>query len=565
MDAQRNGRPERNGRPDFSGLLELSGPFDEATLTRLANEFFTALPGEPDGLPGLAAPAPEPPAAPPETPGSPAAPTAAMLASVPDSLDDPAITVHTWPQQAAAPLRAVEPATPSGPTGPGWPGGGPAGRYPPPPGAEFYFLDPSGPQAAAAPVTGSSPARFDVAAVRHDFPILGERVNGHPLVWLDNAATTQKPQEVIDRLARYYAHENSNIHRGDHELAERSTEAYEDARDAVARFLGAPSSEDIVFVRGATEGINLVAQSWGRQHVRAGDEIVLSHLEHHANIVPWQLLAEQAGATLRVIPVDDSGQIILDEYRALLTDRTRLVAIAHVSNALGTILPLPEVIGPAHEAGARVLVDGAQAVSHMPVDVQGLDADFYVFSGHKVFGPTGIGALYGKPEVLDAMPPWQGGGNMIRNVTFEHTAYQPPPARFEAGTPSIADAVGLGTALRYVDRIGRADIASYEHELLCYAIRALADVPGLRLVGTAPDKASILSFVLDGYRPEDVGSALNDAGIAVRAGHHCAQPVLRRYGLAATVRAALALYNTYPEVDALAAVLHRLAAQRARV
>ena len=352
---------------------------------------------------------------------------------------------------------------------------------------------------------------------------------------------------MIDRLAYFHAHENSNVHRGAHELAARTTQAYEDARETVASFLGAPSSDDIVFVRGATEAINLVAQSWGRKYVSSGDEIVVSCLEHHANIVPWQLLAAERGATLRVIPVDDSGQIILEEYRRLLTDRTRMVAVAHVSNALGTVLPLREVIDAAHQAGAAVLVDGAQAVSHLPVDVQALDADFYVFSGHKVFGPTGIGALYGKADVLEEMPPWQGGGNMIRNVTFERSLYQPPPVRFEAGTASIADAAGLGAALAYVERIGRANIASYEHDLLGYATQALEAVPGLRLIGTAPGKAGILSFVLDGYRPEDVGSALNAEGIAVRAGHHCAQPILQRFGLTATVRAALAMYNTHAE------------------
>jgi len=366
---------------------------------------------------------------------------------------------------------------------------------------------------------------------------------------------------VIDRLAHFYAHENSNIHRAAHELAARASDAYEQARATAARFLGAPSSDDIIFVRGATEAINLVAQSWGRMQVKAGDEIVISYLEHHANIVPWQMLAEEKGATLRVVPVDDSGQILLDEYRRLLTERTRLVAVAHVSNALGTIVPVREVVEAAHDAGACVLIDGAQAVSHLPVDVQALDPEFYVFSGHKVFGPTGIGALYGKTEVLEAMPPWQGGGNMIRNVTFERTVYGPPPTRFEAGTASIADAVGLGTALEYVERIGRANIARYEQELFEYATQALEAVPGLRLIGTAPDRASILSFVLDGYRPEDVGSALNQEGIAVRAGHHCAQPILRRYGLASTVRAALAIYNTHAEIDQLAAALHRLAAR----
>ena len=475
-------------------------------------------------------------------------------------------------------LPAVNPAAP---VLPGGPGTAASGLHAPSGGQGFYFIGRSPQDGVHSPLTAPGPAwtetpgalatpglpgaphSYDVDAIRRDFPILAEHVNGHRLIWLDNAATTQKPQEVIDRLTRFYCHENSNVHRGAHELATRATEAYEDARASVAQFLGAPSPDDIIFVRGATEAINLVAQSWGRAHIHAGDEIVVSCLEHHANIVPWQLLTEERGAKLRVIPVDDSGQIILDEYRRLLTDRTRLVAIAHVSNALGTIVPLREVIDAAHSAGARVLVDGAQAVAHTPVDVQQLDPDFYVFSGHKVYGPTGIGALYGKSSVLDTMPPWQGGGNMIRNVTFERTSYQPPPARFEAGTGSIADAAGLATAIGYVERIGRANIARYEHELLGYATRALTAVPGLRLVGTAPDKAGILSFVLDGYRPEDVGSALNASGIAVRAGHHCAQPILRRYGLAATVRAALAMYNTHAEIDALASALRALRAERA--
>ena len=426
------------------------------------------------------------------------------------------------------------------------------------PGMPGALATPGMPGALATPGMPGAPHSYDVDAIRRDFPILAEHVNGHPLVWLDNAATTQKPQQVIDRLTHFYCHENSNVHRGAHELATRATEAYEDARASVAKFLGAPSPDDIVFVRGATEAINLVAQSWGRAHIHAGDEIVVSYLEHHANIVPWQLLTEERGAKLRVIPVDDSGQIILDEYRRLLTERTRLVAIAHVSNALGTIVPLREVIDAARSAGARVLVDGAQAVAHTPVDVQQLDPDFYVFSGHKVYGPTGIGVLYGKSGVLDTMPPWQGGGNMIRNVTFERSSYQPPPARFEAGTGSIADAAGLATAIGYVERIGRANIARYEHELLGYATRALTAMPGLRPVGTASDKAGILSFVLDGYRPEDVGSALNASGIAVRAGHHCAQPILRRYRLGATVRAALAMYNTHEEIDALASALRAL-------
>ncbi len=534
----------------------LNGLPDEATLTRLANELFAALPGEAAGLGGRggsAGPAPSEKLA---------SPAATVLTNIPDSLEESGITVHATPRHEAAPgwqTMALAPTVPAGL------GDVLSDPYAPLRAQEFYFLDPLQAGRPAVPATRwPSRTSFDVEAVRRDFPILAETVNGHQLVWLDNAATTQKPREVIDRLARFYAHENSNIHRAAHELAARATQAYEDARDTVARFLGAPAAEDIVFVRGTTEAINLVAQSWGRTYVGSGDEIVLSHLEHHANIVPWQLLAHERGATLRVIPVDDSGQVILDEYRNLLSPRTRLVAVAHVSNALGTVLPLAEIIAAAHDAGAAVLVDGAQAVSHMPVDVRELDTDFYVFSGHKVFGPTGIGALYGKPDVLDSMPPWQGGGNMIRNVTFERTVYQPPPTRFEAGTASIADAVGLAAALAYVERIGRESIAGYEHDLLGYATRALEAVPGLRMVGTAPGKAGILSFVLDGYRPEEVGSALDCEGIAVRAGHHCAQPILRRFGLEATVRAALALYNTYTEVDQLAAALHRLAGQRAR-
>jgi len=448
---------------------------------------------------------------------------------------------------AAAPAAALAGFTGAGP---GWDAATP----------EFYFVDTPGHGGPAVPgVPGGGRFPLDADAIRRDFPILAERVNGHQLIWLDNAATTQKPQQVIDRLVRFYTHENSNIHRADHELAARATDAYEDARATVASFLGAPSADDIVFVRGTTEAINLVAQSWGRQHIGAGDEIVISCLEHHANIVPWQLLASERGAVLRVIPVDDSGQIILEEYRKLLTDRTRLVAVTHVCNALGTIVPVREVIEAAHTAGARVLVDGAQAVSHMPVDVRALDTDFYAFSGHKVFGPTGIGVLYGKAEVLESMPPWQGGGNMIKNVTLERTDFQPPPTLFEAGTAAIADAAGLGTALAYVDRIGRATIAGYEQDLLGYATGALQAVPGLRLVGTAADKAAIISFVLAGYRPQEVGSALNSEGIAVRAGHHCAQPILRRFGLDATVRVALAMYNTNAEVDLLAAALHRLA------
>jgi cysteine desulfurase/selenocysteine lyase len=434
----------------------------------------------------------------------------------------------------------------------------------------FYFLDaprtpifdrvrdpagvPGGPGVGAA-----AHPPFDVNAIRRDFPILQERVNGKPLIWFDNAATTQKPQAVIDRLAYFYAHENSNIHRAAHELAARATDAYEKARQTVARFLGASSAEEIVFVRGATEAINLVAKSWGARHIGADDEIVVTHLEHHANIVPWQQLCADKGAKLRVIPVDSSGQVLLEEARRIIGERTKLVAVTQVSNALGTVVPVQELVALAHRAGACALVDGAQSVSHLRVNVQALDADFFVFSGHKIFGPTGIGVVYGKRAVLEDMPPWQGGGNMIADVTFERTVFQEPPSRFEAGTGNIADAVGLGTALEYLERVGIENVARYEHDLLEYATAGLKTVPGLRLIGTAQDKASVESFVLDGYKTEQVGTALNREGIAVRAGHHCAQPILRRFGLETTVRASLAFYNTCEEVDTMVAALKRLA------
>ena len=387
-------------------------------------------------------------------------------------------------------------------------------------------------------------------------------MNGKQLVWFDNAATTQKPQSVIDRLAYFYAHENSNIHRAAHTIAGRATDAYEGARDTVRRFIGAGSTDEIIFVRGTTEGINLVAKSWGVQNVGEGDEIIVSHLEHHANIVPWQQLASQTGAKLRVIPVDDSGQVRLDEYQKLLSSRTKIVAVTQVSNALGTVVPVQEIVAMAHRAGARALVDGAQSVSHMRVDVQQIDADFFVFSGHKLFGPTGIGAVYGKREVLEDMPPWEGGGNMISDVTFERTVFQPPPGRFEAGTGNIADAVGLGAAIDYVTRLGIENIGRYEHELLAYATSVLQPVPGVRLIGTAKDKASVLSFVLKGYETEEVGRALNEEGIAVRSGHHCAQPILRRFGVESTVRPSLAFYNTRDEVDRMVSVVRRLSARR---
>jgi cysteine desulfurase/selenocysteine lyase len=399
---------------------------------------------------------------------------------------------------------------------------------------------------------------FDAASIRRDFPSLEERVNGKPLIWLDNAATTQKPTSVIDRLSYYYSHENSNIHRAAHELAARATDAYEAAREKVRRFLNAPSTKEIIFVRGATEGINLIAQSWGRQNVHKGDEIVITWLEHHANIVPWQTLCSETGARLRVAPVDDSGQVLLDEYHKLLGPRTRLVSFAQVSNALGTVTPAQEMIELAHRYGAKVLLDGAQAVSHMQVDMQAYDCDFYVFSGHKVFAPTGIGVVFGKFDILENTQPWQGGGNMIQDVTFEKTTYQPPPGRFEAGTGNIADAVGLGAAIDYLNRIGMVNVSRHEHDLLVYATEKLLRIPGLRLIGTAREKAGVLSFVLDGYCTEDVGAALNREGIAVRAGHHCAQPILRRFGVESTVRPSLALYNTCDDIDALVAAIWNL-------
>lgn len=425
-----------------------------------------------------------------------------------------------------------------------------------------YFLPGRETLPSAKGVPGMSAPPFDVNRYKSDFPILRERVNGRPLIWLDNAATTQKPRHVIERLGYFYEHENSNIHRAAHELAARATDAYESARKKVQRFLNARSPNEIVFVRGTTEAINAVAKSWGEQNLKTGDEIIISHLEHHANIVPWQQLASRNGASLKVIPVDDDGQIILEEYGKLLGPRTRIVSITQVSNALGTITPVKVIVDMAHQAGARVLVDGAQAVSHMRADVQLLDCDWYVFSGHKVFGPTGIGVLYGKEDQLNQTEPWQGGGNMISDVTFEHTQYQQAPSRFEAGTGNIADAVGLGAAIDYVNMIGIENIGHYEHYLLQYATRLLRDVPGLRLIGTAPEKAGVLSFVLEGYRTEDVGSALNQEGIAVRSGHHCAQPILRRFGVESTVRPSLALYNTCADIDVLVSVLHKLRSDR---
>jgi cysteine desulfurase / selenocysteine lyase len=399
---------------------------------------------------------------------------------------------------------------------------------------------------------------LDVEKIRADFPVLKQTIHGKPLVYLDNAATAQKPLAVIEAIRKFHEVDCANIHRGVHELSQRSTAAYEETRSKTKRFLNARSRTELIFVRGTTEGINLVASSWGRKNIKAGDEIVISALEHHSNIVPWQILCEEKDAKLRVIPMNERGELILEEYEKLLNPRTRLVALAHVSNALGTINPAREMIAMAHRAGALALVDGAQAAPHMKVDVQALDADFYAFSGHKVFGPTGIGILYGKAKLLNAMPPYQGGGDMIRTVTFEKTTYADLPYKFEAGTPNIAGGIGLGAALDYMTDTGIDRIAAYEHELLLYGTEALARIPGLRMIGTARDKAAVLSFVMEGIHPHDIGTVLDRQGIAVRTGHHCAQPVMDRFQVPATTRASLAFYNTPAEIDALAAGLDKV-------
>ncbi|MCE0497423.1 MAG: cysteine desulfurase [Methylacidiphilales bacterium] len=431
--------------------------------------------------------------------------------------------------------------------------------------SDFYFLRGSeGAQVSSLPVPTSHGGQglvlpaFNVEAVRRDFPALHQKVNGKPLIWLDNAATTHKPQSVIDATSYFYSHDNSNIHRAAYELAERATRAYEGARSKVREFIGAADAKEIVFLRGTTEAINLVAQSYGRKNIGQGDEILITNIEHHANIVPWQLLAEQTGAVIRVAPVNDRGELILDQFNSLLSGRTKLVSVTHVANSIGTINPVEQIIAISHAYGVPVLVDAAQSTPHMPVNVTALDVDFLVFSGHKVFGPTGIGALYGKSALLEAMPPWQGGGHMIRNVTFSKTTYQNAPEKFEAGTPDIAGAVGLGAAIGYLQNVGLAPIAAYEHELLAYATEGLQSVRGLRLIGTAANKASVLSFVISGYEPEKIAEHLDQQGIAARAGHHCAQPALRRFGVEKTVRASLAFYNTREEVDVLVQALHRL-------
>jgi cysteine desulfurase/selenocysteine lyase len=401
-------------------------------------------------------------------------------------------------------------------------------------------------------------AAFDVDKVREDFPVLKQRIHGKPLVYLDSAATAQKPFAVIDAIRRFHEVDCANIHRGVHELSQRSTAAYEETRSKAKRFLNARAKNELIFVRGATEGINLVASSWGRKNVKAGDEIVISTLEHHSNIVPWQMLCEEKGAKLRIIPVDDRGELLLEEYDKLLGPRTRMVAVGHVSNALGTINPVRQIVEMAHRAGALALIDGAQAAPHLKIDVQALDADFYTFSGHKVIGPTGIGILYGKARLLNAMPPYQGGGDMIKSVTFEKTVYADLPYKFEAGTPNIAGGIGLGAAFDYITRLGLDNIAAYEHDLLVYGTEALSRIPGLRIIGTAREKAAVLSFVIEGIHPHDIGTVLDRQGIAVRTGHHCAQPAMDRFGVPATTRASLAFYNTPAEIDALAAGLGKV-------
>jgi cysteine desulfurase/selenocysteine lyase len=410
---------------------------------------------------------------------------------------------------------------------------------------------------SAGTAAPSTPA-FDVRRIREDFPILRQTVHGRPLVYLDNAATTQKPRSVLDALTTYYTEDNANVHRGVHQLSERATLAFEAARATIQRFLNARSSSEIVFTRNATEGINLVAQTFGRSRLGPGDEVVITTMEHHSNIVPWQLVCAEKGASLRIVPMTDEGVLQLDEYERLLGPRTRMVSLVHVSNALGTINPVDRMIAVAHQRGVPVLIDGAQAVQHMAVDVQALDADFYVLTGHKLYGPTGIGVLYGKEEWLEDMPPYQGGGDMIKSVTFEKTTYNALPYKFEAGTPNIAGAIGLAAAVEYVTSIGMENVRAHESELLSYGTAALRGVPGLTLVGQASEKAAVLSFVIDGVHPHDVGTVVDQQGVAIRTGHHCTQPLMERLGIPATARASLGVYNTREEIDALVAALRNV-------
>jgi cysteine desulfurase/selenocysteine lyase len=529
----------------------------------------------------------------PTEPGVPGVPTSVKPSLVqapnpavanPNSGGRPAPVVEAYPGAGQGPVSAPPFATPAVPTTPPPAEGiGAAPTF----GLSLSFLD----HPAAAPVVAHPQViPFEVAAPavlptetqydsvprifgnldgetgspapRKDFPILNETVNGKKLIWFDNAATTQKPRQVIDRISYFYEHENSNIHRAAHELAARSTDAYEEARHRAQRFVNAASPDEIIFVRGATEGINLLANTLGTARVGEGDEILISWLEHHANIVPWQQLAARVGARLVVAPVDDSGQIIVSEFARLITPKTKIVSFTVVSNALGTVTPVAELVHIAHSRGAVVVVDGAQSVSHLRTDVQAIDADFFVFSGHKVYGPTGIGVVYGKKALLEELPPWQGGGNMIADVTFERTQYHGAPTRFEAGTGNIADAVGLGEALEYVSKIGLERIAAHEHALLHRATEGLIRIPGLTIIGTAAEKAGLVSFVVDGFAPDEIGRALNAEGIAVRSGHHCAQPILRRFGQEATVRPSFGAYNTIDEVDELVRVVTSVVGRR---
>lgn len=551
---------------------------DPATLARMANAFFQALPGETPSISTAGAggtPAPSLPAAPLALPVA-VVQGPAPVATLPVSTDPhvPGIleqgsrgTGQPYFTDFASERRSFEPK-PVPALSDSVPGdselktllGGkvsrPNGFEPAQPGtSQPYFLQGS-PKLPASPVTHST--GFSPQSARADFPILSEVVNGKPLIWLDNAATTHKPRQVIERLSYFYEHENSNIHRAAHALAGRATDAYEDARETVRGFINAASVDEIIFVRGTTEAINLVAASWGRRYIRAGDEIVITWLEHHANIVPWKRLADETGAILRVAPVDDNGDIILEAYAKLLGPRTKLVSLTQVSNALGTVTPAQLMVAMAHAAGARVLVDGAQSVSHMRTDVRALDADWFVFSGHKVFGPTGIGALYARSNVIPEMDAYQAGGNMIADVTFEKITYQPAPAFFEAGTGNIADAVGLGAALRYLQGKGIETVAAHEEHLIHYCVDRLSPLRGVRIVGAPKHRAGVVSFVMDGLKTEEVGQALSREGIAVRSGHHCAQPILRRFGLENSVRPSFALYNTTDDIDALIDVVRRI-------
>jgi cysteine desulfurase/selenocysteine lyase len=399
---------------------------------------------------------------------------------------------------------------------------------------------------------------LDIAAIRNDFPILNEIINGKQLVYFDNAATTQKPRVVLDAISGYYEHYNANIHRGIHQLAEKATAAFEDSRKRLQLFLNAPSSEEVIFTYGTTDGINLVAQTYGRKFLKEGDEVIISAMEHHSNIVPWQMLCEEKGCILKVIPINDDGELLMEEYENLLSERTKFVSVVHVSNSLGTINPVKEIIRKAHEVGAKVLLDGAQASSHLLIDVQDLDCDFYALSLHKIYGPTGMGILFGKKELLNAMPPYRGGGEMIKEVTFEKTTYNELPYKFEAGTPNIADVIAAKYALDYVDKLGKPNIAAYENSLLEYATQAVTEIEGLKIIGKAKDKVSVLSFVIDGIHHQDIGVLLDQQGIAVRTGHHCTQPLMRRFNITGTTRASFAVYNTTAEIDRLIQGLHKV-------